>query len=126
MGIFNFFRRNKKIADTGENLNEAEANSSEIKITKETIVIRYSLEWKESIPENQRKFESQDCYSVNQCGLCEKLFSLDRYYTMRDIQQMSARLGYSVYDNPGGAVKDGYAICACKWSRNRLIEKENL
>jgi len=124
MGLFNFFRSNKKNADSGEDLNKAETNSSEQKTISETVVVRYSLNWKENIPEDQRKFESQECYDFNQCTICEKLLSLDRYYTRRDIQQMSARLGYSVYDNPGGAVKDGYAICACKWSRNRLVEKK--
>ena len=61
------------------------------------ISIKYSYEWKDEIPLNQR-----DTSEFPSRPFCRKLMELKRLYTRSDIELMSARLGYSVWDRKGG------------------------
>lgn len=54
---------------------------------------------------------------------CRKLIELDRLYTRAEIESISARLGYSVFDRMGGWWGDSYE-CRHEWRRNLVIKKK--
>lgn len=56
-------------------------------------LIRYSYEWKTG-------FNNSDLPSSR--PFCKYLLSANKFYSRSDIEQMSARLGYSVWDRRGG------------------------
>ncbi len=62
------------------------------------ISVKYSYEWKDEIPLDQR-----DTKEFPSRPFCQKLMELNRLYTRKDIEIMSERLGYSVWDRKGGA-----------------------
>jgi len=100
--IFNFFKKN-----------EIEASpTSEVKETVE-ILLRYSYEWNEDVPLNERN--SQDHPSR---PFCAKLLELDRLYSRSDIETISERLGYSVWDRRGGD------NCRHNWVANTVVRKK--
>lgn len=58
--------------------------------------------------------------------LCRRLVSSDKYYSRSDIEQISARLGYSVFDRCGGFWNDGGDIkyhCRHYWKVNIVLRK---
>jgi hypothetical protein len=57
------------------------------------ILIRYSYEWKPG-------FNNSDL--TNSREFCKYLINANKFYTRSDIESMSARLGYSVWDRRGG------------------------
>lgn len=60
-------------------------------------LIRYSYEWKAGIPSSQK-----DTPSHPSREFCKYLMAANKFYSRSDIEQMSARLGYSVWDRRGG------------------------
>lgn len=60
-------------------------------------LIRYSYEWKKSIPTGER-----DSIKHPSREFCKYLLSANKMYSRSEIEQMSARLGYSVWDRRGG------------------------
>lgn len=60
-------------------------------------LIRYSYEWKKGIPSNEK-----DTPSHPSREFCKYLMAANKFYSRSDIEQMSARLGYSVWDRRGG------------------------
>jgi hypothetical protein len=60
---------------------------------------------------------------------CAKLMELDRFYTRMEIQSISAKLGYSVWDRRGGfwTHKDGTVTPYCRhtWSQSVVAKKVN-
>lgn len=53
---------------------------------------------------------------------CKKLIQLDRLYTRAEIETISNRLGYSVFDRGGGFWGDRPS-CRHEWKRNLVIKK---
>ena len=53
---------------------------------------------------------------------CKKLIQLDRLYTRAEIETISNRLGYSVFDRGGGFWGDRPS-CRHEWRRNLVIKK---
>lgn len=53
---------------------------------------------------------------------CKKLIELDRLYTRAEIEMISGRLGYSVFDRGGGFWGDRPS-CRHEWRRNLVIKK---
>ncbi len=101
--MFNFFKRKSKEADLPK----------DGKRPIGSISIRYSYEWNENVPENERDtpgFESRP--------FCKKLMDLNRIYSRADIEKMSQRLGYSVWRDCGGA------DCRHRWVNVTVIEKD--
>jgi hypothetical protein len=50
---------------------------------------------------------------------------LDKLYTRGEIQSISARLGYDVFANVGGAVdENGYPNCSCKWEATVIVDNK--
>jgi hypothetical protein len=67
------------------------------KPTTTSFMVRYSYEWRSDIPSNERN--SADHPSRQ---FCARLMQLDRLYSRAEIETISARLGYSVFDRRGG------------------------
>jgi ribosomal protein S25 len=60
-------------------------------------LIRYSYEWKKGIPTSQRNTNAHPSREF-----CKYLLQANKMYSRSEIEQMSARLGYSVWDRRGG------------------------
>ena len=60
-------------------------------------MVRYSYEWLPEVPSNER-----DTAQHPSRDFCRQLMRLDRLYSRADIEQISARVGYSVFDRRGG------------------------
>ena len=89
---------------------------------KTTIEVRYSYEWKKSVPQGQRNTAAHPSRPF-----CARLMALDRFYTRKEIEAISARLGYSVFDRGGGwwTKPSGYHSPSCRheWRANVLVKK---
>jgi hypothetical protein len=91
------------------------------------IEVRYSYEWK---PQFAIDSESKAATPLIQSSrpFCARLLRLDRFYTRREIEALSARLGYSVFDRGGGwwTKSSGYHSPSCRheWRANVLVRKK--
>jgi len=87
-----------------------------------TFQVRYSYEWRSSIPVSERN--SSDHPSRQ---FCARLMTLDRLYTRAEIEAVSARLGYSVFDRRGGwwTMPNGEHSPSCRhlWMAQTVIKK---
>lgn len=87
-----------------------------------TFMVRYSYEWRTDIPVNQRN--SADHPSRQ---FCARLMQLDRLYSRAEIETISARLGYSVFDRRGGwwtrPNGDHSPSCRHRWLASTVIKK---
>ena len=79
--------------------------------------VMYSYEWKTQVPVDQR-----DTPEHPSREFCRKLISLDKLYSRADIENISARLGYSVFDRGGGWWGDSPS-CRHTWMSNIVIKK---
>lgn len=93
-----------------------------------TIEVRYSYEWK---PQFGIKPEDKKTTPLikNSRAFCARLLMLNRVYTRAEIEAMTARLGYSVFDRGGGWwTRKGGAVttpdCRHEWRSNVLIRKK--
>lgn len=88
-----------------------------------TIEVRYSYEWKKVVPSGQRNTAAHPSRPF-----CARLMQLDRLYTRREIEAISARLGYSVFDRGGGwwTRPSGYHSPSCRheWRANVVVKKK--
>jgi hypothetical protein len=114
MGLFNFFKKKEQ---------EPERTSFEV---------RYELVLKDNIDEQSRGKAINTCSekkfvddeSERECRVCLKLLSEDRLWTRTGIENLSQKLGYSVYDNPGGGCDENCVpVCACEWKSKTVIKK---
>jgi hypothetical protein len=62
-----------------------------------SFMVRYSYEWRSDIPRNER-----DTPAHPSRAFCRRIMQLDRLYSRAEIETISARLGYSVFDRRGG------------------------
>jgi hypothetical protein len=87
-----------------------------------SFMVRYSYEWRSDIPGNERN--SADHPSR---VFCARLMQLDRLYSRAEIEAISARLGYSVFDRRGGwwTKPNGQASPSCRhrWFAQTVIKK---
>ena len=112
--------------DKGVTIHELTAPLSELtKIEPQTasFLIRYSYEWKSSVPTSERNTSAHPSREF-----CKRLMSLDKFYSRSDIEQMSARMGYSVWDRKGGwwTMPDGEHSPSCRheWVSNIVMRKK--
>jgi hypothetical protein len=88
-----------------------------------TIEVRYSYEWKKVVPQGQRNSATHPSRPF-----CARLMGLDRLYTRREIEAISSRLGYSVFDRGGGwwTRPSGYHSPSCRheWRANVVVKKK--
>jgi hypothetical protein len=87
-----------------------------------TFMVRYSYEWKSMIPINERNSSAHPSREF-----CARLMQLDRLYTRAEIEAVSARLGYSVFDRRGGwwTMPNGEHSPSCRhsWMAQTVIKK---
>lgn len=99
-------------------LSELNAPKAETK----SVMIKYSYEWKPSVPANQR-----DTSAHPSRYFCHRMMQLNRVYSRAEIEQISARLGYSVFDRRGGwwTMPNGDHSPSCRhiWMSNVIIKK---
>ena len=92
------------------------------KPTTTSFMVRYSYEWRSDIPGNER--DSSDHPSRQ---FCARLMQLDRLYSRAEIEAISARLGYSVFDRRGGwwTQPNGNHSPSCRhrWFAQTVIKK---
>lgn len=92
------------------------------KPTTTSFMVRYSYEWRSDIPGNER--DSADHPSRY---FCARLMQLDRLYSRAEIESISARLGYSVFDRRGGwwTKPNGQHSPSCRhrWFAQTVIKK---
>jgi hypothetical protein len=92
------------------------------KPTTTSFMVRYSYEWRTDIPGNER--DSADHPSRY---FCARLMQLDRLYSRAEIEAISARLGYSVFDRRGGwwTKPNGQHSPSCRhrWFAQTVIKK---
>ncbi len=87
-----------------------------------SFVVRYEMVWKEDVLQEDRDFNKTTC--CNESGFCRILMEMNKVYTRTDIEQITARLGYSVFDNIGGSTnEEGFPICCCTWKSVVLVKK---
>lgn len=87
-----------------------------------TIVVRYSYEWKPQFAVSDANKATTPLIDRSR-PFCKKLLRLDRFYTRREIQAISARLGYDVFTRGGGWWGDSPS-CRHRWVANRVIQKK--
>lgn len=92
--------------------------------TQYTFEVRYSYEWKPEVPTSER-----DTAAHPSRPFCRRLMELDRFWTRKEIEAISGRLGYSVFDRGGGWWGQGPGVpaspsCRHEWRSNVLIRKK--
>jgi ribosomal protein S25 len=90
------------------------------KVKPETteILVRYSYDWKTGFDNSDKK---------NSRPFCVALLDAKKLYSRSDIEAMSARLGYSVWDRRGGWWNDNGTIsesCRHEWKTNIVTRKK--
>ena len=87
-----------------------------------TYMMRYSYEWRNEIPVGQRNTPEHPSRAF-----CVKLMDLNRLYSRSEIEQISARLGYSVFDRRGGwwTEPNGSHSPSCRhiWQSQIVVKK---
>jgi hypothetical protein len=86
------------------------------------ISIKYSYEWNPIVPSGQR-----DSNAHPSRPFCKKLMELDKFYSRTEIESISERLGYSVWDRRGGFWNKGGEIsptCRHIWRSQVVIKKK--
>ena len=81
------------------------------------ILIRYTYEWKPGF---------NNTFLDTSRPFCQYLIEANKFYTRSDIEQMSARLGYSVWDRRGGWWNNDGKIspsCRHEWRSNIVKRK---
>lgn len=89
--MFNLFKKNKSVSkEVAEKIN---SNATEI-------LIRYSYEFLDDVPQNER---------VACNAFCEKMMELSKtkFWSRSDIEQISEIMGYSVWDRRGFWIDKG-------------------
>jgi hypothetical protein len=68
---------------------------------KETVfaklIVRYTYEWKEDVPETER-----DTIEHPSREFCKFMVNQDKFYSRANINEISALLGYNVFEQVGG------------------------
>jgi DNA-binding Lrp family transcriptional regulator len=93
------------------------------KPVKTSFLVRYSYEWKSIVPPSERNTSAHPSRPF-----CAKLMSLDRLYSRSEIESISRRLGYSVFDRGGGWWNMGDGVnspsCRHQWVSKVVIKKD--
>jgi ribosomal protein S25 len=90
----------------------------EVKPTTTEMLVRYSYEWKSGFSDSNLSTSRP---------FCQNLIRADKFYSRSEIEQMSARLGYSVWDRGGGWWNNNGRIsasCRHEWKTNIVTRKK--
>lgn len=90
---------------------------------KTSFLVRYAYQWKSIVPQGQR-----DTSKHPSRPFCAKLMELNKLYTRAEIEMLSARLGYSVFDRGGGwwTMSNGEHSPSCRhqWVSKIVVKKQ--
>ena len=91
------------------------------KPVKTTFLVRYAYEWK------PRSIIGKDANINTSRPFCAKLMGLKKLFTRSEIEQLSQRLGYSVFDRAGGwwTMPNGVHSPSCRheWVSKIVVKK---
>ena len=93
----------------------------QVKPETKSFLIRYSYDWKSKVPVSERNTAAHPSRDF-----CKALMSLNRVYSRADIESISARVGYSVFDRAGGWWNDDGKVspsCRHEWQSLIVIKK---
>lgn len=93
----------------------------QIKPQTTQFLVRYSYEWLPEIPANERNSAAHPSRDF-----CKQLMALDKLYSRSDIEQISAQVGYSVFDRRGGWWNDDGTTkphCRHRWFSQIVTRK---
>lgn len=89
---------------------------------KRTFLIRYAYEWKPEVPYGQR-----DSNAHPSRPFCQRVMELDKFWSRSEIETLSRRLGYSVFDRAGGwwTMPNGIHSPSCRhrWVSKIVVKK---
>jgi len=89
---------------------------------KRTFLIRYAYEWKPEVQYDERNTKSHPSRAF-----CQKVMGLDKFWSRAEIEQLSRRLGYSVFDRAGGwwTMPNGIHSPSCRhqWVSKVVVKK---
>lgn len=89
---------------------------------KRTFLIRYAYEWKPEVPYGQR-----DSNAHPSRPFCQRVMGLDKFWSRSEIETLSRRLGYSVFDRAGGwwTMPNGIHSPSCRhrWVSKIVVKK---
>jgi len=90
-----------------------------VKPTTKELLIRYSYEWKQGFNNSDKKTSRPFCVA---------LLDANKMYSRSEIEQISARLGYSVWDRKGGwytvpGTNEHEPSCRHQWVSNIVTRK---
>ena len=94
---------------------------AEMNKPKVVFEVRYKYDWKSIVPSNQR-----DSAAHPSRAFCVKLMSQKRLYSRKEIERLSAIVGYSVFDRAGGWWNNNGQIspsCRHEWNQVTVIKK---
>jgi hypothetical protein len=84
--------------------------------------VKYSYEWRNDIPQNQRNTADHPSRPF-----CARLMEIDKLWDRKEIETLTLRLGYSVFDRRGGwwTTPSGKHSPSCRhiWMRNIVVKK---
>ena len=87
-----------------------------------TYMMRYSYEWRNEIPAGQRNTSAHPSRPF-----CARLMELNRLYSRSEIETISARVGFSVFDRRGGwwTEPNGVHSPSCRhiWQSQIVVKK---
>ena len=90
---------------------------------KTSFLVRYAYQWKSIVPQGQR-----DTSKHPSRPFCAKLMELNKLYTRAEIEMLTARLGYSVFDRGGGwwTMPSGEHSPSCRhqWVSKIVVKKQ--
>lgn len=93
------------------------------KPTTTEIFIRYEYGWRSIVPVSERNTPAHPSRDF-----CKRMMGFNRLYSRADIENISMRLGYSVWDRVGGwwTMPDGQASPQCRheWNALTVIRKK--
>lgn len=107
---------------------EGERTATSVKVggdkpTVTEILLRYSYDWRSIVPVTERNTPKHPSRPF-----CVKMMELNRLYSRADIETISMRLGYSVWDRVGGwwTMPDGEHSPKCRheWHALTVIRKK--
>ena len=94
----------------------------EVKPITSEFLIRYSYEWKKTIPTDERDTDEHPSRNF-----CKYVMRVNKMYTRAEIETMTSRLGYSVWDRRGGwwTMPNGKHSESCRhtWKSNIVTRK---
>ena len=94
----------------------AELQGKDSKVQK--LMIRYSYEWR--VPKSKQNYSTSRPF-------CQALMDSDKFYSRADIETLSARMGYSVFDRCGGYWNNNGVTeyqCRHEWKANIVTRKK--